>query len=94
MRDDKAIVEEEPEDFQGVTLDGLRIIRLTRLFLKFGGLLVTHPVLIAELIAHKFILRNDFMTEHECDIIHSEGLIRFGGQQVPFTLFRSTVKLI
>ena len=72
---DKAIVEEEPEDFQGVTRDGLRIIGLTRLLLKFGGLLVTYPVVIAESITHKFILGSDFMTEHKCDIINSEGVI-------------------
>ena len=94
VRDDIAIVEAEPEDFQGVTSDGLRIIGLTRYVLKFKGLLVTHPVLIAELIAHKFILENNFMTEHKCDIINSEGVIQFGDKRVPFTLFRSTVNLI
>ena len=94
VRGDKCIVEEEPEDFQGVTRDGLRIIGLMQLFLKFGGLLVKHPVLIAESIAHKFILGNDFMIEHKRNIINSEGVIQFGGQQVPFTLFRSTVNLI
>ena len=94
VRDDKAIMEEETEDFQGVTRDGLRIIGLTRLLLKFEGLLVTHPVLIAESIAHKFILGNDFMTEHKCDIINSEGVIQFGDQRVLFKLFRSTVNLI
>ena len=94
MRDDKAIVEEEPEDFQGVTRDELKIIGLTRLLLKFGGLLVTHPVLIAESIAHKLILGNNFMTEHKCDIINSDKVIQFGDQKVPFTLFRSTVNLI
>ena len=91
VRGDKFIVEEEPEDFQGVTRDGLRI---TRLLHKFGGLLVTHPVVIAESIAQKFILGNDFMIEHKCNIINSDGVIQFGGQRVPFTLFRSTVNLI
>lgn len=87
-------MEEEPEDFQGVTRDGLRIVGLTRLSLKFGGLRVRHPVLIAESIAHKFILGNDFMSEYKCDIINSEGIIQFGNQRVPVTLFRSTVNLI
>ena len=88
------IVEEEPEDFQGVTRDGLHILGITRLTLKFGDIAVTHPVLIAEAIAHKFILGNDFLTEYKCDIINSEGSILFGGQRVPFTLFRSTINLI
>ena len=94
MLGDKFIVEQEFEDFQRVTRDGLRIIKLTRLLFKFGGLLVTHIVLIAESIAHKFILGNDFMIEHKCYIINSKGVIQFGGQRVPFTLFRSTVNLI
>ena len=34
------------------------------------------------------------MTEHKCTIINSEGVIQFGDQRVPFTLFRSTVNLI
>ena len=87
-------VEDEPEDFQGVTRDGLRIKALTCLLLKFGGLCVLYPVLIAEAIAHRFILENDFLTEHKCDIINSEGGIHFGDQLVPITLFRSTVNLI
>ena len=41
VRESSDIVEEEPEDFQGVTRDGLRILRLTRLKLKFGGIVVT-----------------------------------------------------
>ena len=60
VRDDKSIVKHELEDFQGVTRDRPRIIELTPLLLKFGGLLVTHPLLIAESIAHTFILANDF----------------------------------
>ena len=58
MRDDKAIVEQETEVIQGAICDGVRIIGITRLLFKFGGLLLTHPVLIAESIAHKFILQN------------------------------------
>ena len=72
----------------------MRILGLTRLKLKFVGIVVTHPVLIEEAIAHKFILGNDFHTEYKCDIINSEGSILFGDQRVPFTLFRSTVNLI
>ena len=93
MRDDEAIVEEEPEDFQGVTRDGLRIIGFTRLLLKLGRLLVTHFLLITESIAHKSILGNDFLTEQKCEIINSEGFIQFGDQRVPVTLFRSTINL-
>ena len=51
-------------------------------------------MLIAEAIAHKFILGNDFLIECKCDIINSEGSILFGDQRVPFTLFRSTVNLL
>ena len=94
VRGDKSIVKKGLEDFQQVTRDGLRIIGLTRLLLKFGELLVTHQVLIVESIAHKFILGNDLIVEHKCDIINSEGVIKFGDQRVPFTLFRSTVNLI
>ena len=94
IRDLNAQVEEEPEDFQGVTRDSLRIIGLTRLKLEIGGIQVKHPVLIAEQMAHKFILGNDFLTEHKCDIINSEGVITFGKERVPYSLFRSTVNLI
>ena len=75
VRHDKSIVEKELEDFQGMTRDRLSIIGHTRLLLKFGQLLVTYPVLIAESIAHKFILGNNFMTKHKCNIINSEGVI-------------------
>ena len=60
----------------------------------FRGLLVIHHVLIAESIAHKFILENIFMTEHKCVIIKYVGIIQFGYQRVLFTLFRSTKNLI
>ena len=56
--------------------------------------MVTDLVLIAEAIAHKFILGTDFCTEYKCDIINSEKFILFGDQRVTFTLFRSTVNLI
>jgi len=94
VRDLSTQVEEEPEDFQGVTRDGLHIIGLSKLLLQIGGLNVPHSVLIADGIAHKFILGNDFMTEHKCDILNSKGAIQFGAEQVPFTLFRFTVNLI
>ena len=94
VRESSDIVEEEPEDVQGVTRDGLRIFGLTSLKLKFGGIVVTHPVLIADAIAHKFIFGNDFLTDYKCVIINSEGSILFGDQRVPFTLFISTVNLI
>ena len=93
-RDPMAAVEEEVENFQGVTRDGLQIVGVTKLKFSIGGLRVTHPVLIAKEIAHSFILGNDFMNLHKCDIINSEGVIVFGGKRVPFTLFRSTVNLI
>ena len=94
VRESSDIVEEEPEDFQGVTRDGLRILGLTRLKLKFNGIVVTHPVLISKAIAYKFKLGNDFLTEYKCDIINLERSILFGDQRVPSTLFRSTVNLI
>ena len=51
-------------------------------------------MLIAEAIAHKFILGTDFCTEYKCDIINSEKFILFGDHRVAFALFRSTVNLI
>ena len=72
----------------------MRILVLNRLKLMFSGIMVTHLVLIAEAIAHKFILGNDFLTEYKCDIINSEGSILFGDQRVALILFRSTVNLI
>ena len=94
IRDTTVPVEEEQEDFQGVTRDELRVIGLTKLELKIGGLKVLHPVLVVEQMAHKFILGNDFMTEYKCDIINSEGVIQFGGEKVQYNLFRSTINLI
>jgi hypothetical protein len=75
LRDPRVQLEEEPEDFQGVTQDGLRIIGITRLNIHLGGLLVAHPVLIADGIAHKFILGNDFLTEHRFDILNSNRVL-------------------
>ena len=73
---DEAIVEKQPEDFQGVTRNGLKIIGLTRLLDKFEGLRVTYTVLIAQSIAHKFILKTDFydraqVRHHKLSSIHS-----------------------
>ena len=87
-------VENEPEDFQGVTRDGLRILGLTKLEISVGSLCVKHPVLIADEKAHKFILENDFFTEHKCDILNSQKVIQFGKERVPYTLFRSIVNSI
>ena len=44
-------VENEPEDFQGVTRDGLRNLELTKLIMSVGSFRVKHPVLTAEEIA-------------------------------------------
>ena len=94
VRDLSETVENEPEDIQGVTRDGLRILGLTKLEMSVGFLRVKHPVLISEEIAHKFILGNDFLTEHKCDILNSQKIIQFGNERVPYTFFRSTVNSI
>ena len=77
-----------------MTRDGLHIIGITRLTLKIGGLQVAHPVLIVESIAHKFILGNDFLNQHKCDIINSQGAILFGKECDRYMLFRSTVNCV
>ena len=94
VHDHTEAVEEEPEDFQRVTRDGLRIVGVTRLNLSLGDVKCKHPVLITEGIAHKFIIGNDFLTEYNCDILNSESVIKFGNARVPYTLFRSIVNLI
>ena len=68
VRNSSEPVENEPEDFQCVTRNGLHILGLTKLKMSVGSLRVKHQVLIVHEIAHKFILRNDFLTEHKCDI--------------------------
>ena len=50
--------------------------------------------MIADEIAHKFILGNDFLTQHKCDILNSQKVIQFGIERLPYTLFRSTVNSI
>ena len=94
VRDLSETVENEPEDFHGVTRDKLRILGLTKLKMSVCSLFVNHPVLIADEIAHKFILRNTFLTEHNCDILNSQKVIQFENKRVPYTLFRSTVNSI
>lgn len=94
LRTNDSRVEHEPEDFQGVTHDGLRVIGVTKLQLQIGGVNASHPVLIADGIAHKFILGNDFLTLNKCDIMNSQGVIKFGNISVPYTLFRSTVNCV
>ena len=74
-RDLSEPVENQPEDFQGVTRDGLRIPWLTKLEMSVGSVRVKHPILIADEIAHKFILENNFLTEHKCDILNSKKLL-------------------
>ena len=55
---------------------------------------IEHPVVVVDKIAHKFILGNDFLVQHKCDILNSDGSIVFGNKSVPYTLFRSTINLI
>ena len=51
-------------------------------------------MLIVDKIAHKFILRNDFLTQYKYDLLNSAKAIVFSGQHVPYTPFRFTVNLI
>ena len=60
VRDSSEPIENEPEGFQGVTQDGLRILGLTKLEMSVGSLRVKNPVLIDDEIAHKFILGTIF----------------------------------
>ena len=53
-----------------------------------------HPVVVVDKIAQKFILGNDFLVAHRCDILNSDGTIVFGCKQVPYMLFRSTINFI
>ena len=62
--------------------------------LHLGQLHVKHPVLIVDKIAHKYILGNDFLTQYKCDLHSSARAIVVGGEQVPYTLVRSTVNSI
>ena len=87
-------LDKELETFQGVTHEGLQILGITRLKLRFGALCVIHPVLIADKIAHRFILGNDFLTQYNCDILNTKKAIDFGGKQVSYDLFRSTINTI
>ena len=74
-----------------MTHDGLKIVGVTQMTLHFGKLHVKHTMLIVDKIAHKFILGNDFLTQYKCDLLNSAKAIVFGREQVPYTLFRSTV---
>ena len=94
VRDLSEPVENEPENFQGVTRDGLHILGLTKIEISVGSLRVKHPVLIADEIAHKFILGIDFLTDHKCDILNSRKVILFGNKRVLYILFRLTVNYI
>ena len=77
-----------------MTHDKLKIVGVTQLSFHFGKLHVEHPVLIVDKIAHKFILGNYFLTQYKCDLINSAKAIVFGGERVPYRLFRSTVNSI
>ena len=88
----KLLVEEK--QFQGVIRDGLRVIGVAHLKLEFWSLHIEHPVVVVDKIAYKFILGNDFLIAHRCDILNSDGTIVFGCKSVPYTLFRSIINLI
>ena len=81
----KLLIEEE--NVQGVTHDGLRVVGLVHLKLEFGSLHIEHPVVVVDKIAHKFILDNDFLVAHRCDILNSDGTIVFGCKPVPTCCF-------
>lgn len=59
IRDPRVTLRGEPVDFQGVTQDGLRIFGINQIHNHIGGLYDAHLVLIADEIAHKFILGNN-----------------------------------
>ena len=84
----------EEEQFQGVTRNGLRVFSLAHLQLEFGSLHIEHPVVVVDKIAHMFILSNDLLIAHRCDILNSDCTIVFGCKSVPYTLFRSAINLI
>ena len=58
----KLVIKEEK--FQKVNRDGLRVFGLTQLQLQFKRLYIEHPVGVVDKIAHKFILRNDFLVRY------------------------------
>ncbi len=91
---DNELLHTEEEDFQGVTEHGFDVLGRTHVRLRFGRLDVAHPVVVVDNIAHKFIIGNDFLLLHKCDILYSQDAILFGGKLVQFKLFRSTVNLI
>ena len=82
------------EDFQKVTKHGLEVLKRTHVRMRFGQLDVAHLVVVVDNIAHKFIIGNDFLLLHQCDILYSQDVILFGGKLVPFQLFRLTINLI
>ena len=77
-----------------MTNDGLKIVWVTRLTLQFGKVHVTNVVFFVDKIVHKFIFKNDFLTQYKCDLLNSAKAIVFDGEQVPYTIFRSTVNSI
>lgn len=70
--DNKQPLVDEMENFQGVTRDGFEVFGITKVKLAINCLNETHPVLICPNIAHNFILENDFLTKHNCDIHSSQ----------------------
>ena len=72
LRELTEAVEQEPEDFQGVTNNGLRVVNFTRLNLSLGNIQCKHPVLITKGIAYKLIIKNNFLTKYNCDILISK----------------------
>ena len=94
IKDLNSLVNEIEECFHAVTHDGIKIVGVTHMTLHFGQLHVMHLVLIVDKIAHKFILGNYLLTRYKCDLLNSAKAIVFDGEQVPYTLFRSTVNSI
>ena len=84
----------EDEKFQGVTWDGLRVFGLVNLKLEFKSQQIENPVVVVDKITLKFILGNDFLVAHQCNILNSDGTIVFGSKPVPYTLFCSAINLI
>ena len=77
--------------FQGVIHNKLQIVWVFQMTLHFGKLLVKNTVLIVDKSANKFIITNDILTQYKCDLLNSAKAIVFNGEQVLYTLFKSTV---
>ena len=61
---------------------------------QISNLQVMHDVLVVSGLVQSFILGNDILRQHKCDILYSAGVLNFAGGSVPMHIYDAGINFI